>query len=56
MRKPDNEIFENLIAKVGVSAQNILFIDDNLKNIESADKMGIQTIRICDGLDISEMF
>ncbi len=42
--KPDPAIFELLLQRVGRPAQDCLFIDDNLPNIETARSMGFQTV------------
>ncbi|HLO16504.1 MAG TPA: HAD family phosphatase [Anaerolineales bacterium] len=42
--KPDPEIFELLLKKIGRPASECLFIDDALSNIAQAQKMGIATI------------
>ncbi len=45
MRKPFNEIYELTLNRFNIEAAQSLFIDDNAKNIEAAEKMGINTIR-----------
>ncbi|MBD3255184.1 MAG: HAD-IA family hydrolase [Candidatus Lokiarchaeota archaeon] len=45
LRKPDIEIFELLLERLKVPAQACIFIDDNLKNVNNASKLGINTIR-----------
>src|SRR6266487_207748 len=42
--KPDPEIFQILLAKIGKPAEQCLFIDDALPNIHQAQKMGFATI------------
>jgi 2-haloacid dehalogenase len=42
--KPEPEIFEILLEKIGRPAQDCLLIDDSLPNIEQANKMGFTTI------------
>jgi len=42
--KPDPEIFEILLEKIGRPAQECLFIDDSLINIDQAQKMGFAAI------------
>jgi HAD superfamily hydrolase (TIGR01509 family) len=44
MVKPDAEIFNFLINKVGVRAEESLMIDDNIANIEGAKAAGIDGI------------
>ena len=43
MAKPDAEIFETLLADASISAHECLFLDDGPKNIEMAQKLGIQS-------------
>jgi epoxide hydrolase-like predicted phosphatase len=45
-RKPDIEAFEYVIRQADVKAEETVFIDDTLPNIESAAKVGLQTIYI----------
>jgi 2-haloacid dehalogenase len=42
--KPDPEIFQIMLGKIGKPAQECLFIDDSLTNIDQAQKMGFATI------------
>ena len=42
--KPDPEIFELMLAKIGRPADECLFIDDALPNISQAQKMGFAVI------------
>lgn len=42
--KPDPEIFQILLEKIGRPAQECLLIDDSLPNIHQANKMGFATI------------
>src|SRR6266545_7154235 len=42
--KPNPEIFQIVLEKVGRPAQECLFIDDSLTNIKQAQKMGFATI------------
>jgi len=42
--KPDPEIFQILLDKIGRPAQECLLIDDSLPNIDQANKMGFVTI------------
>lgn len=43
-RKPFPEFYQLLLDRYSVKAEEALFIDDNLRNIEAANKLGIQTI------------
>ncbi len=53
MAKPDPEIFELLLATEQVDANQCLFLDDGLKNIEEAQKLGIQTYLVAPHEDLS---
>jgi len=44
MRKPNPAFFQILLDRYGVEASAAVFIDDNLRNIESARKMGVDSI------------
>ena len=43
--KPNPEIFHTLLNKYNLKAEDSLFIDDNLKNVEGAKAVGINAIR-----------
>jgi 2-haloacid dehalogenase len=42
--KPEPEIYHILLQKIGRPAQECLFIDDSLPNIQQAQKMGFHTV------------
>lgn len=42
--KPEPEIYEIMLEKIGKPAQECLFVDDSLANIQQAQKMGFETI------------
>ncbi len=44
MVKPDSEIYKHTLEKLGVAAENALFIDDREKNIRAAQALGIHTV------------
>ena len=44
-RKPDPKIYEILLHEIDSSAENCLFIDDKLENLQVASDLGINTIR-----------
>jgi putative hydrolase of the HAD superfamily len=46
MRKPDIEIYEEVLLKSETNANESLFLDDTLANIECAKSIGIQTMHI----------
>jgi 2-haloacid dehalogenase len=43
--KPDKEIYELLLKRIGLSADECLFIDDHGPNIQAARELGFQTIQ-----------
>ena len=42
--KPNKEIFDYLLDRYNLKAEECIFIDDNAKNIEAANKVGIEGI------------
>ena len=44
LKKPDHRIYQRLLDKFNLSAAQLLFIDDNLRNIKSAEEFGIKGI------------
>ena len=40
--KPDPEIFRRLLERNGLRARDALFVDDNLANVQSAKRLGIE--------------
>ncbi|MBN2736555.1 MAG: HAD family phosphatase [Spirochaetales bacterium] len=42
--KPNEEIFDYCLGKMGIKAEEALFIDDNPKNIFGASRIGLNTI------------
>ena len=53
MAKPSAEIFESLLANEHVQADHCLFLDDGPKNIDQAQKLGIQTYLVKENEDLS---
>jgi 2-haloacid dehalogenase len=43
--KPDQEIFDLTLRKIGCRAEECLFVDDSAKNVTKAVEMGFQTIQ-----------
>jgi len=48
MRKPDQAIFKLMLKKMGVKAENAVFIDDMQSNVEGAISSGLHAIRYTD--------
>lgn len=52
--KPNPEIFHTLLDKYNLKAEESLFIDDNVKNVEGAKAVGINAIRFEDAKKLRE--
>jgi putative hydrolase of the HAD superfamily len=46
MRKPEPEIYLKVLNENNLTANETIFVDDNLENIEAAKKLGIHSIQI----------
>jgi glucose-1-phosphatase len=46
MMKPDQEIYEHVIATVGVLPARLLFLDDSEENVSAARKLGIRSEQV----------
>ena len=55
-RKPDAEIFEQVLKENNLSASETLFIDDSPQHIEGAKQLGFQTLLLEKGKTISDIF
>lgn len=44
--KPDAEYFEHVLAELGVPAHRVLFIDDNIINVDAAASLGLHARRV----------
>lgn len=54
--KPDLKIYNLLLTKYGLSANESLFIDDNKENIIAANKIGLRTIHLKTGTILKNEF
>lgn len=52
LRKPDASVFEFVINDNQFILDEILFIDDSIQHIESANRLGLRTIHIQDNMSI----
>ncbi|KGT95387.1 alpha-D-glucose-1-phosphatase [Erwinia typographi] len=48
LRKPEAEIYQQLLNAEEASAQDAIFFDDNLENIEAARALGIHSVHVTD--------
>ena len=56
LRKPDATIFEQILSENGLEKTETLFIDDSIQHIESAQKLGLQTLHLQPPLTINQVF
>ena len=52
MMKPDAAIFNEAIRRIGLKAEELLFIDDSPVNVEAARKSGMNAILYTSGEDL----
>ncbi|WP_162055402.1 HAD family hydrolase [Pontibacter pamirensis] len=55
-RKPDAAIFEQILAMNCLEKKETLFIDDSIQHIESANKVGLNTLHLQPPFTINEVF
>ena len=48
LKKPDPKIYQLLLTRFNLPVEECLFIDDNLRNIKAAAKLGISGIHYTD--------
>lgn len=53
MTKPDKEIYERLLEKFDLKAEETVFIDDRLANVEGAESVGIKGIHFTNFEEVS---
>ncbi|GLR08903.1 glucose-1-phosphatase [Mixta theicola] len=56
MRKPEARIFQRVLQEEGFSADNAVFFDDNLENIEAARQLGITAVHVTDAQVVPDWF
>lgn len=56
IRKPEAGIYQRVLAEEGFSAEQTIFFDDNLENIEGARTLGINSIHVTDASVIPAFF
>jgi 2-haloacid dehalogenase len=44
MRKPNPQFYKLLLERYELNANEVLFIDDNLRNVQAAEALGIKSI------------
>lgn len=56
MWKPDDVIYTHVLEEIGKNAEDVIFFDDNLDNIEAARNIGIQTVHVTPKVGILDYF
>jgi glucose-1-phosphatase len=54
--KPSAKIYQEVLEESGLVAEETVFLDDNLDNLQSAQQLGIQTVHIYEPVTILEYF
>lgn len=54
LRKPDPAIFQKILHDNHLKPEETLFLDDSLQHIQSAQKLGIRTIHLTDGMTMEK--
>lgn len=52
--KPDPEIYLRLLARFGLRAEECLFADDTMENVEGARRIGMQAVLFCSAAALAE--
>lgn len=55
-RKPDVSSFQKVISMAGIVPEETLFVDDLEKNLTGAQKAGLKTFWLQDGMEMAEIF
>ena len=55
MRKPESRVFKLVLTENNLYGPEVLFIDDSIQHIESAQKLGIKTYHISNNEDIATL-
>lgn len=55
-RKPDLASFTEIIVNEGIIPEETMFIDDSIQNILAAKQIGLKTIHLKNGLDVTDLF
>ena len=56
MRKPDTEIYKQVLEENNLLADETLFIDDNAENLRGAEQLGIHTLLVTSEKSLFEFF
>lgn len=53
--KPSPEFYKAVMADIGLPGENLLFIDDSMKNVEGAEAVGLPAVYYQPGTDLSAL-
>ena len=54
-RKPDMASFRKILDEENIKAENTIFIDDSIQNVETATSMGFQTVHLKPGIYLEDL-
>jgi epoxide hydrolase-like predicted phosphatase len=54
VRKPDPEIYERALSRLGVAPAEAIFVDDRLKNVEGARQVGMHALHYTDSVGVRQ--
>jgi len=52
--KPNADYYEHIVNKFNLKAEEVLFLDDNLNNVEGAKEVGLQVIKVEKNMNLFE--
>ncbi len=52
--KPNADYYEHIVNKFNLKPEEILFLDDNINNVEGAKEVGLQVIKVDKNMDLFE--
>ena len=50
--KPNSDFYNHILDKFDLKPKELLFLDDNIDNIDGAEKLGINTIKVNKDTDL----
>jgi putative hydrolase of the HAD superfamily len=56
IHKPDAGIYTHVLQNAGIKAEECVFIDDSLANVDAARLLGMKGIHIANGNDVTYYF
>jgi putative hydrolase of the HAD superfamily len=56
LRKPQSELYQRVLKENNLIPSETLFADDLFLNIETAEKLGIQTLHVTPNIELTKWF